>query len=187
MSRRPKTDKPTPAQIAANRANAKTSTGPRTVEGKARSRQNAVQHGMTGAGVVVPPDLATELSTTMADYQRSLAPRDRVERDLSRAAAVGAWRCDINRRREGAELHSRLARAKFEHDRRREDEFRDALHRLADFPADSVRVLTRSVEGLDDVPPVVGSGGGSGVHFDPIQQRPGRQASGPDRARPGRP
>ena len=35
-----------PARVAANRRNAQKSTGPRTSEGKARSRWNAVQHGL---------------------------------------------------------------------------------------------------------------------------------------------
>jgi len=35
-----------PARVAANRSNAQKSTGPRTSEGKARSRWNAVQHGL---------------------------------------------------------------------------------------------------------------------------------------------
>ncbi len=35
-----------PARVAANRANAQRSTGPRSVEGKARSSMNAVTHGL---------------------------------------------------------------------------------------------------------------------------------------------
>jgi hypothetical protein len=38
-----------PARLAANRANAQHSTGPRTPEGKARSSRNAVKHGFTGS------------------------------------------------------------------------------------------------------------------------------------------
>jgi hypothetical protein len=39
----------TPAQIAANQANAQRSTGPRTEEGKSKSRKNATRHGFCGA------------------------------------------------------------------------------------------------------------------------------------------
>src|SRR5260370_39816184 len=40
----------TPKQTAANRRNAKKSTGPKTAAGRARSRMNAVKHDLTGIG-----------------------------------------------------------------------------------------------------------------------------------------
>jgi hypothetical protein len=43
----------TGSQIAANRKNATKSTGPRTEEGKQRSRQNAFRHGLTAETVIV--------------------------------------------------------------------------------------------------------------------------------------
>lgn len=45
----------TEKQIAANRRNALKSTGPRTPEGKARSRWNALKHGILAKAVVAPP------------------------------------------------------------------------------------------------------------------------------------
>src|ERR1039458_319968 len=43
-----------PEQFAANRANAGSSTGPRTTDGKARSSQNARKHGFAAAAYTVP-------------------------------------------------------------------------------------------------------------------------------------
>ena len=43
-----------PEKLAANRENAKKSTGPRTDAGKAISRRNGLKHGLTGAGIVIP-------------------------------------------------------------------------------------------------------------------------------------
>ena len=42
----------TDKQIAANRLNAQNSTGPRTDDGKRRSRRNAFRHGLTAETVI---------------------------------------------------------------------------------------------------------------------------------------
>jgi hypothetical protein len=39
-------------RLEANRENARRSTGPRTEEGKRRSRRNAVRHGLTAETVI---------------------------------------------------------------------------------------------------------------------------------------
>jgi hypothetical protein len=49
-----------PARLLANQTNARLSTGPKTVEGKARSRGNALKHGLTGQGVVLPDEASAE-------------------------------------------------------------------------------------------------------------------------------
>lgn len=46
----------TPAQIAANRANSKLSTGPKSEETKQKSSLNAVKTGLTGRTVLLPSD-----------------------------------------------------------------------------------------------------------------------------------
>ena len=68
----------TQAQVDANRRNATKSTGPKTDEGKASSRANAVTHGMT-ASVVVPKDQETAKNQRFADWFPSIAPEDKIQ------------------------------------------------------------------------------------------------------------
>ena len=48
-------------QLAANRANAKLSTGPTTEAGKKRSRRNALKHGLLSTTLLLPTE-------TLADF-----------------------------------------------------------------------------------------------------------------------
>jgi hypothetical protein len=48
-------------KTAANRANARCSTGPRTAEGKARASRNAVRHGLS-VSVLADPELSAEVA-----------------------------------------------------------------------------------------------------------------------------
>jgi hypothetical protein len=69
----------TAAQIEANRLNAQKSTGPRTVEGKTASRQNALKHGVDAASIIIPgedPGLYDQLA---ADYARDIRPNGALE------------------------------------------------------------------------------------------------------------
>jgi hypothetical protein len=51
-------------QIAANRENAKRSTGPRSEAGKARSARNALKHGLSAEHVVMLGEDLTESLTS---------------------------------------------------------------------------------------------------------------------------
>ena len=68
------------AQIRANRANAQKSTGPRSVEGKAVSRFNALKHGMDAASVVLPGEDPAEYEAMVANYEEELQPETPSER-----------------------------------------------------------------------------------------------------------
>jgi hypothetical protein len=68
-----------PAQIAANRANARKSTGPRSVEGKSASRFNALKHGIDAASIVIPGEDPAEYDALVAEYQREYRPRSASE------------------------------------------------------------------------------------------------------------
>ena len=65
-----------PAQLAANAANAQHSTGPRTPEGKTRSSQNASKHGLTAREIVIAPGEQEEFDDLLADLpSRRQTPR----------------------------------------------------------------------------------------------------------------
>jgi hypothetical protein len=79
-------------QIEANRRNARLSTGPVTEEGKRRSRQNAVRHGLTAETVIDALEdaedyAAFEMAVT-SDYDAQSA----VERELVLRLASLLWR-----------------------------------------------------------------------------------------------
>ena len=81
-----------PRKRAANRANARHSTGPRTVAGKARVRMNAVRHGLASQAAVLPGEDPEELAALARAYEADLRPRGALERDLV-ARIVGInWR-----------------------------------------------------------------------------------------------
>jgi hypothetical protein len=79
-------------QIEANRRNAQFSTGPVTEEGKRRSRQNAVRHGLTADTVIDAledaEDYAAFEMAVIADYDAQSA----VERELVLRLASLLWR-----------------------------------------------------------------------------------------------
>jgi hypothetical protein len=79
-------------QIAANRANARKSTGPTTDEGKQRSRCNAVRHGLTAETVIGALEDAEDYKAfeeaIAADYDAQSA----VERELVLRLAGLLWR-----------------------------------------------------------------------------------------------
>jgi hypothetical protein len=79
-------------QVDANRLNALKSTGPKTSEGKERSRCNAIRHGLTAETVIVGFEDAGDYeafeATVIADYDA----RSAVERELVLRLASVLWR-----------------------------------------------------------------------------------------------
>jgi hypothetical protein len=65
----------TPAQIAANRANAQKSTGPRSAEGKSVSRFNALKHGIDAASIVIPGEDPADYDALADRYQHEFRPQ----------------------------------------------------------------------------------------------------------------
>ena len=77
-------------KIAANRENAKHSTGPKSAEGKAKSARNSLTHGifakqlLTGA----TPETAEEISALVADIEEFFKPVGVIEELLAQKIAV---------------------------------------------------------------------------------------------------
>ena len=79
-------------QIAANRANAARSTGPRTPEGKERSKMNAVTHGLTAQSAVLRGEDRGQLDALSASLMRELAPRGVVQRLVAERVVSLTWK-----------------------------------------------------------------------------------------------
>ena len=67
------------AQTASNAANAQSSTGPRTEEGKANSSRNALKHGLTARDLVLREDEREEFESLQSDLQAELTPEGTLE------------------------------------------------------------------------------------------------------------
>jgi len=81
-----------PAQLAANRANAALSGGPKTEEGKKRSSLNATRHGLTARAVVLPREDQNEYLAFSKKIIHDLGPGNTVERELAQLIADQQWR-----------------------------------------------------------------------------------------------
>ncbi len=102
------------ARIAANRRNSQRSTGPKTPEGKEQSRRNALKHGLTGAGVVLPEADAAEVERKAAAYAQELNATGEIGRDLARRAALNMVRMDRAADQQTAALSERVRQVEAE-------------------------------------------------------------------------
>ena len=81
-----------PQRLAANRANAQLSTGPRSDAGKAQSSLNAVKTGLTGRTVLLPSEDAEAYETHLLQYLEEFAPVGERETQLVQSLADTQWR-----------------------------------------------------------------------------------------------
>ena len=85
-------------QRKANRENARKSTGPRTPEGKAVTRLNAVKHGLLSQEVLLPEEDAAALRELGERVRAELQPVGQLENMLVEQIIVGFWRLHRLRR-----------------------------------------------------------------------------------------
>jgi hypothetical protein len=79
-------------QIEANRRNAHLSTGPATEEGKRRSRQNALRHGLTAETVINALEDADDYAAFEMAVTADFDAQSAVERELVLRLASLLWR-----------------------------------------------------------------------------------------------
>ena len=81
------------ARAEASRQNGAKSRGPKTEEGKARSAQNALKHGMRAQKhLVLPDEDGAEFAALETALVEELAPVGGLQTVLARRVAVAAWR-----------------------------------------------------------------------------------------------
>jgi hypothetical protein len=127
-----------------NKENASRSTGPRSAEGKSRSRGNALKHGLRAETLPLPnedPAVAAERACAWNDYYQPESP---AAHHLVNACVQATLLHDRCNRHHHALLTKQVREAQEQWDRRHLDEVEALKKRLDDDPAAAVRLLRRS-------------------------------------------
>jgi hypothetical protein len=88
----------TQAQILANRANAQSSTGPRSDKGKAASAMNGLRHGFRSQSVLLPSEDPAEYQALLDELTGHFDPEDLTEQRYVREMVDAEWRLRRTRR-----------------------------------------------------------------------------------------
>jgi hypothetical protein len=135
------------ARIQANRQNALKSTGPKTPEGKDRSRANALKHGLCST-VLVPEDLAA-VSERANEWFYCLKPQNPHQSWLISKIAVISLRIDRSERMERRLRDRAMLRAELVWDDDRMLEVESLAAKLSRRPSEISRQLRATPQGCD--------------------------------------
>jgi len=80
------------AQLKANRANARESTGPKSIKGKAVANRNATKHGLLSNRLLLEDEDDLEFQGLLEELSRTLNPVGAAERAIVEKVAVTLWR-----------------------------------------------------------------------------------------------
>jgi hypothetical protein len=83
---------PSDKQRAASRANGAKSKGPVSVEGRARSSQNSLRHGLSSKIVVLPHENRDAFEAVRDSYMDDFQPANQSQHDLVETMAAARWR-----------------------------------------------------------------------------------------------
>jgi hypothetical protein len=137
------------ARISTSRQNAKLSTGPKTPEGKERSRRNGLKHGMTGKGIVVLEQDAAEVDIRHLALHKELAPQSIMGAILVGQMATLSVRMERGARQEFAAVAIRARHAGDVFDAERSEAAKELLKTIGSDPREIVRKLLKSPEGVE--------------------------------------
>src|SRR5262245_30478870 len=134
----------TERQRLANQKNAQKSTGPKTTEGKERSRRNALRHGLTGDGTVLKKTDAELFRKKLGKLREECRPVGELEQALVAKMALSIVRQERCIEKDLADLERRKRRAEARWEDRREDEVREGIALLKTEPSEAVDELEAS-------------------------------------------
>jgi hypothetical protein len=136
-------------QITANRQNAHKSTGPSTEEGKQRSRENALKHGLAGNGAVLAQRETERVRQRLESWRETYQPATDAEEWAYRQLVVSSVRIDLCQNHEITMrgYFARRASGCWDTDRRLAVE--EQAVRLSKAPAQVAARLRRSSRGCD--------------------------------------
>ena len=119
-------------QVAANRKNAKKSTGPKTPQGKAKVAQNATKHGLTATTDVIQGESQEEFDAFKEALLDELAPKTMIQEILADRVVSLGWRM-----RRARHMHNQLINAIIA-----DRNIRSEIFRCTPFPANRDPSLT---------------------------------------------
>ncbi len=133
----------TSAQIRRNQQNAKHSTGPRTIEGKNRSKYNAVKHACTAKLVLLPAEQPAEFNKRTKAFFDHFMPQNPYEVVLTEDAVYCSWQVKRCREAGWARLHTRAVTGHADEQQRLENERTELAAELYRAPNGRPTVLPR--------------------------------------------
>jgi hypothetical protein len=137
------------AQKIANRKNAQLSTGPKTEEGKSRSRRNALKHGLTGEGVALPDEDAAEVASRFEELEAELQPSGFASRLWLRRFAYLSVRLERCERLDTAVYSKRIRHADEDFVDARMTRVEELACQMSSNPLTVARRLQLTPEGID--------------------------------------
>ncbi len=106
-----KTTAPDRAETSRQNGRKSRGGGPKTPEGKARSRMNALKHGMTASVQVLPGEDLDAFRRRVADFIAAAQPRNAIELAVTEQAALATWKIARGERAAAARVRTALRTA----------------------------------------------------------------------------